>query len=88
MLLIIFLIIQAVAEPQITTKILALDALHHSIHHAHLNLEEALALIEIIKPEQAYLIHISHRMGLAAEVNKTLPKGVELAYDGLEVIIK
>ncbi len=69
------------------TKILALDALHHSVHHSHLNLEEALALIEIIKPEQAYLIHISHRMGLAEAVNKTLPKGVELAYDGLELIV-
>lgn len=69
------------------TKFLALDALHHSVHHSHLNLEEALALIKIIKPEQAYLIHISHRMGLTEEMNKTLPDGVELAYDGLEVNI-
>jgi len=67
------------------TKILALDALHHSVHHAHLNLEEALVLIKKIQPEQAYLIHVSHRMGLAKEVNKTLPKGVQLAYDGLVV---
>lgn len=69
------------------TKVLALDALHHSVHHSHLNLEEALALIEIIQPEQAYLIHISHRMGLAEVVNKSLPKGVQLAYDGLELCL-
>jgi len=65
------------------TKILVLDALHHSSHHSHFNLEEALALIETLQPEQAYLIHISHRMGLAETVNQLLPANVELAYDGL-----
>ena len=67
------------------TKILALDALHHSKHHAHFNLEEALALIEKLQPEQAYLIHISHRMGLTEKVNAILPENVQLAYDGLVV---
>ena len=65
------------------TKILALDALHHSKHHSHFNLEEALAFIEIIQPEQAYLIHISHRMGLREKVNAILPPNVQLAFDGL-----
>lgn len=65
------------------TKILALDALHHSKHHSHFNLEEALAFIEIIQPEKAYLIHISHRMGLTEKVNAILPSNVQLAYDGL-----
>ncbi len=69
------------------TKFLAIDALHHSEHHSHLNLEQALALIEIIQPEQAYLIHISHRMGLAEKVNGTLPKGVKLAFDGLSFFL-
>jgi len=54
------------------TKILALDALHHSKHHSHFNLEEALAFIEII-----------HRMGLTEKVNAILPSNVQLAYDGL-----
>jgi phosphoribosyl 1,2-cyclic phosphate phosphodiesterase len=67
------------------TKILALDALHHNKHHSHLNLEEALALIERIQPDQAYLIHISHRMGLYEEIQKQLPANVALAYDGLQV---
>ncbi len=69
------------------TKLLAIDALHHSEHHAHLNLEQALALIKIIQPEQAYLIHVSHRMGLAKKVNPSLPEGVELAYDGLTITL-
>ena len=67
------------------TKILALDALHHNRHHAHLNLEGALELVEIIRPERTYLIHCSHRMGLHQVVNKGLPRGVELAYDRLVI---
>jgi len=69
------------------TKFLAIDALHHSEHHSHYNLEQALDLINVIQPAQAYLIHVSHRMGLAHKVNATLPKGVQLAYDGLVLII-
>lgn len=83
--------IKSISEEELTkvkgTKILALDALHHSEHHAHLNLEQALALIEIIQPKQAYLIHVSHRMGLADKINPTLPEGVELAYDGLTLTL-
>ena len=67
------------------TKTLILSALHHSPHHSHLNLEEALEWIEEIQPEKAYLLHISHRMGRYEEVSKTLPEGVQLAYDGLEL---
>jgi len=50
------------------TKTLILSALHHSQHHSHLNLEEALEWIEEIQPEEAYLLHISHRMGKYEEV--------------------
>lgn len=67
------------------TEILALDALHHSKHHSHFNLEEALAMIERIQPKQAYLVHISHRMGLTEDINAQLPKNVALAYDGLSI---
>lgn len=69
------------------TKILVIDALHHSVHHSHLNIEEALALIEILKPEQAYLIHASHKMGRNVDVSKDLPAHVSLAYDGLKLVI-
>lgn len=66
-------------------KLLALDALHHSEHHSHFNLTQALELIKTVQPQQSYLIHISHRMGLTAEINTSLPKDVALAYDGLVV---
>ena len=38
-----------------------------------------------IAPQRAYLTHISHRMGLHAEVEPTLPPNIHLAYDGLEI---
>jgi hypothetical protein len=33
----------------------------------------------------AYFAHISHQLGRHTEVNKGLPSGIELAYDGLEM---
>jgi phosphoribosyl 1,2-cyclic phosphate phosphodiesterase len=46
-----------------------------------------LATIREIKPRMAYLIHISHDMGLYAEVAPTLPANVVLAFDGLKIQI-
>jgi phosphoribosyl 1,2-cyclic phosphate phosphodiesterase len=66
-------------------KVLILSALHYSEHHSHLNVEEALALIDYLKPERAYLTHASHHIGKSKIVNAILPPNVWLAYDGLEV---
>ena len=65
------------------TKILILNALHHNEHHSHLNIEQALDIVREIQPERAFFTHISHTMGVQKEVSGTLPKGVELAFDGL-----
>ncbi len=67
------------------TKILVLNALQKEAHHSHLTLEEALEMIEILKPERTYLLHISHRMGKHQEIQNILPPNVFLAYDGLKV---
>lgn len=64
-------------------KVLIVDALRPEVHISHNTLQQALDLIERVKPERAYLIHMSHDMGLHAEVNRSLPVGVQLAYDGL-----
>ena len=66
-------------------KNLVLNALRIEPHFTHLNLEEALEMIELIKPEKAYLTHISHRLGFHEEVSKLLPDNVFLAYDGLQI---
>lgn len=68
-------------------KILILSCLREKEHKTHLNLEEALLLIEKIQPKQAYLTHISHHFGFHAEVEKKLPQNVFLAYDGLTLTV-
>lgn len=65
--------------------LLVINALRQREHLSHLSLSQTLALIERIEPGRAILIHMSHDMGLHAEVSKQLPDGVELAYDGMVV---
>jgi phosphoribosyl 1,2-cyclic phosphate phosphodiesterase len=65
------------------TKVLVLDTLQREPHLSHFTLSQALDLIKKLNVPAAYLIHISHRLGLHAEVEKELPKNVHLAYDGL-----
>lgn len=62
---------------------LVVNALHHTEHYSHLNLEGALELIEQLRPQRSFLTHMSHHMGKYVDINKTLPSGVELGYDGL-----
>lgn len=66
-------------------KTIVLSALRIETHPTHMNLDEALEMVRIIRPEKAYLTHISHRLGFHEEVSKTLPKNVFLAYDGLQI---
>jgi len=69
-------------------EVLVLNALRYTQHFSHLTVDEALEVIEKIKPVKAYLTHICHDMGKHAEVSARLPKGVELAYDGLQFTVK
>lgn len=69
------------------SRVLVLNALRIADHHSHLNLDEALALVAELRPERAYFTHISHLLGRHAEVSAKLPKSVELAYDGLTVML-
>ena len=64
-----------------------INALRKTPHISHFSLDEALKIIELIAPKKAYLTHISHLMGLHAEVMKELPENVQIAYDGLAIEI-
>lgn len=64
-------------------KVLVVNALREEPHHSHLNLEEALAFVDKVKPKLAYFTHISHMLGFHDEVEKKLPNNVHLAYDNL-----
>lgn len=67
------------------TEILVINALRREAHISHFTLQDALQLIEKIKPKKAYLIHMSHLLGLHDEVSGELPENVELAWDGLQI---
>ena len=66
-------------------QILVLNALRRQTHISHFTLEEALQIIEEVKPEKAYLTHISHQLGRHKEIEMELPPNVFLAYDGLSL---
>lgn len=69
------------------TRVLVVNALRPEPHYSHFNIEEALQFIDEIKPETAYLIHMSHQFGFHADMEKKLPAGVIPAYDGLKISI-
>ncbi|MBQ6727298.1 MAG: MBL fold metallo-hydrolase [Bacteroidales bacterium] len=69
------------------TKTLVINALRKEKHFSHYCLPEALEVIRQVNPEKAYLTHISHSMGLHADVSEELPHNVQLAYDGLTIEI-
>ncbi len=68
-------------------KVLVVNGLRWRAHHSHFSIEEALALIDRVKPEMAYITHLSHEVGLYDDAMRRLPAGVALAYDGLKIEI-
>ncbi len=66
--------------------VLVLNALRFEPHATHLSIDQALAVIADLRPQRAFLVHMTHSVDHAT-VNAQLPPGVELAYDGLEVEI-
>lgn len=67
--------------------VLVINALRHQEHISHFSLEQALQVVAKATPTRAYITHISHQLGLYEQINRTLPAGVELAYDGLKLEI-
>lgn len=67
---------------------LVVNALQEEPHISHFTKEEAIAFAEEIQATTTYLTHISHRFGRHDDIEKTLPEGVHVAYDGLVVDIQ
>ena len=65
--------------------VLIVNALRIDEHPTHFNLQEALDLVEELKPKKTYFTHISHKLGFHKEISKVLPNNVFLAYDGLKI---
>lgn len=66
------------------SKVLILNALRRETHPTHYNLEQALAVVANLDIPTVYFTHFSHQIGLHDEVESFLPKGIHLAYDGLQ----
>jgi len=65
------------------SKVLVLNALRHEQHVSHYTLKEAMEVAAEAGAEHTYFTHISHQLGLHAEIDAHLPPGMHLAYDGL-----
>lgn len=69
----------------IGSEVLVVNALRKSKHISHFSLEEALELIRELKPEKAFITHLSHFIGRHQDIQESLPDNVFLAYDGLKI---
>lgn len=65
-------------------KALVINTLRFRPHSTHFHLDQTLEMIHRLRPEKAYLIHVTHDIQ-HAEVQKMLPENVYLAYDNLEI---
>ena len=68
--------------------VLIVNALRDKEHFAHFTLAEALALIEEVKPREAYLTHFNHEIGRHKELESRLPAYVHAAFDGLKIEVE
>lgn len=63
---------------------LIIGALRHKSHPTHFNIEQAVEVVQQLKPKQAYFTHLNHDLDHDT-TNAELPGGIELAYDGLRI---
>jgi phosphoribosyl 1,2-cyclic phosphate phosphodiesterase len=65
-----------------------LNALRKESHISHFTLDEAVAMVQELDVPRAYFTHISHQLGKHEAINADLPKGIELAYDGIQLFFE
>lgn len=67
------------------TKTLIINALRPEPHYSHLSIQQAIDIVQEIKPERAYFIHMSHQFGLHDIMQAQMPAYITVAYDGLKI---
>jgi phosphoribosyl 1,2-cyclic phosphate phosphodiesterase len=63
---------------------LVLSSLRHEYSPLHFSIDEAIAFSRKIGAKQTWLTHIAHEID-HEKTNPQLPKGIQLAHDGLEI---
>ena len=56
-------------------------------HHSHQLMDDAIAFARRVGAKRTLIIHVCHDVGLHEEVNRILPEGIQLAYDGQEIYL-
>lgn len=70
------------------TELLVVNALRFDKpHHSHQLMNDAIAFAQKVGAKRTLIIHVCHDVGLHEEVNKSLPEGIDLAYDGQEIYL-
>jgi len=67
------------------SEIIVLNTLRKEKHISHFTLQEAIDLVNELQIPTAYFTHISHQLGKHRLINDSLPPGMQLACDGLEL---
>jgi len=67
--------------------VLVLNALRMEPHISHFTFSEAIDMVKELKPKKAYFTHVSHQLGLHEDRSRELPENIEMAIDGLQIII-
>ena len=65
--------------------VLVINAVRRKPHISHFSLAEAVAVAQKVGAQETWITHISHQMGLHAQITKMLPPRIGLAYDGLRL---
>lgn len=66
-------------------EVLVVNALRIDPHPSHLHLDAAIDFAQRVGAKQTYFTHISHKLGFHDAVESSLPPGIHLAYDNLEI---
>jgi phosphoribosyl 1,2-cyclic phosphate phosphodiesterase len=67
--------------------LLVLNALRFRLHPTHFNIEQAMAIVDRVKPRKAFFTHFTHDVE-HKKVSRSLPQYVRLGYDGLVIRIR
>jgi phosphoribosyl 1,2-cyclic phosphate phosphodiesterase len=67
------------------SEVLVLNALRKQKHISHFTIGEAIEMVQGLNIPTAFFTHISHQLGLHAEIEAELPSGMHLAWDGLNI---
>jgi len=65
------------------SEILVLNALRKQQHISHFTLAEAVDMVQELRVPVGYFTHMSHQIGLHADIEAELPDKIHLAWDGL-----